>query len=73
MPQLGTVRRVVLDQFLPKYCLVRLMVRVKYAVELVSDLFTLIQNKPIKSSATKTIFFLMLTKTSLCVGFSRHC
>lgn len=44
MPQLGTVRKVVYDQFLPKYCLVRLMhmVRMKYAIEVVSDLFTLL-------------------------------
>lgn len=42
MPQLGTVRKVVYDQFLPKYCLVRLMARVKYAIEVVSELFTLL-------------------------------
>lgn len=42
MPQLGTVRKVVYDQFLPKYCLVRLMARVKYAIKVVSELFTLL-------------------------------
>lgn len=44
MPQLGTGSWVARDQFFPKFCSVRLMVRLKYAIEQGSDLFTLTQN-----------------------------